>query len=249
MLIHYASDLHLEFYKTIEAFKLLFSSGAQPITNNKSNVLVLAGDIGNPFHSNFSEFINHCCNEYGNVVYVAGNHEYYQKNAKNPFKETDEQIVKITKHLSNFHMLNNSKVIIEDITFIGCPLFTYFPESKYAEAMECMNDFNYYKPQDVVEKNKASTAYLSNYLDNATNEKIVVVTHHLPSYNAIHAKYKWDLYNYLFANALDSLVRKDSIVAWICGHTHKGGSYGKIHINPFGYPGEGNKKEIRTLEL
>lgn len=236
MRVHYASDVHLEFYEDTSRIVALFKGDSE-------GVLVLAGDIGNPYHDSFEHFINTCCERYKHVVYVAGNHEYYNHKG---IDATNEKITKAKP--SNFHFLNNSAVTLDGVNFVGCTLHTYFPESKYKEATDYMRDFKYMKPELYVERNKQSTEYLRSYLE-SSKDKTVVVTHHLPSFDAIALRYKFEPGNYLFANHLDVLVRQSCVSAWICGHTHIGGIYGKIHINPFGYPDEGHPKNTSLLEL
>jgi hypothetical protein len=71
------------------------------------------------------------------------------------------------------------------------------------------------------------------------------VTHHSPSHNSIHPKYKnEELLNGAFHNKLDYMMElADNIKLWIHGHTHDEFDY-KIGItnvicNPRGYPKEG----------
>ncbi len=59
------SDIHLEFSKTF--FKL------PPLTN----YLFLAGDIGKLSHLTFKPFFDYCSNNWKEIFYVLGNHEYY----------------------------------------------------------------------------------------------------------------------------------------------------------------------------
>ena len=55
MIIQYASDFHLELSK------LSFTQILKPtiVENNQNVILILAGDIGNPFTKNYFEFIKY----------------------------------------------------------------------------------------------------------------------------------------------------------------------------------------------
>lgn len=234
--IYYASDIHLEFYETDEQID---REGFQEILDlfpgDSNGILILAGDIGYPWQQIFTEFLKHCCSCYCDVVYTTGNHEYYSE------EFSMEQIDILIQGISheNFHALNNSSVTISGLTFIGGTLFTYYPESKYQEVSKIMNDYNYYSPEEVCKRHRETFEYLNDYINKTDDcDNIIVVTHHLPSYYGLALKYRHLSTNYLYANQLDSLLKKECVKYWICGHTHIPKIFGKLHINPFGYPGE-----------
>jgi len=232
MIIHYASDLHLEFYENEKELLMFFPEF-------KNDFLVLAGDIGYPTDQVFHRFIRQCCDNYKHVIYVPGNHEYYNTIG---MKETDDIIRGID--IPNFHALLDSYVDLEGYRFIGGTLFTYYPKSKYKQARKLMNDYNYYTPEEVISKHKNTVEFL----DKNMSDKNIVVTHHLPSYTGISQQYKYHQGNYLFANHLDVLLRRDNVVLWFAGHTHIPNIVGKLHINPFGYPGE-SIRVLKTVTL
>lgn len=72
--IGYISDVHTEFRKTHES--------VSHIGPEKCDVLVLAGDIGNPFKldNSYRRFLEACTEKAKHTLVVAGNHEYYQDN-------------------------------------------------------------------------------------------------------------------------------------------------------------------------
>lgn len=49
--------------------------------------------------------------------------------------------------------------------------------------------------------------------------KLVVLTHHLPSFRLIVPKYKGHFASCCFASHLDHLI-KDTIIMWLYGHYH-----------------------------
>src|SRR5581483_10940982 len=76
--IWYASDLHLEFLSNkvslvIDLFKASLDKSKD---STKRQILVLAGDIGYP-KSYLRYFLTECKILFQDVLYVAGNHEYY----------------------------------------------------------------------------------------------------------------------------------------------------------------------------
>lgn len=228
--IYYASDLHIEFYEDEKEIKMFFPP-------HPEDILVLAGDIGDPEEESFNRFLEYCSKSYKHVVYTTGNHEYY--NLSKTMEEVDDMIRELSDKYENLHILLDTCVTLDGIKFVGGTLFTYFPEGKYDEAKDVMRDYYFMTPQKTVERHKKTVEFLDNItkLDDNT-EKYVVVTHHLPSYSGISREFKDHPYNYLFANHLDALLRRDNIHAWISGHTHSQNIVGKLHINPFGYPGE-----------
>jgi hypothetical protein len=75
----------------------------------------------------------------------------------------------------------------------------------------------------------------------------VVITHHLPTFALVAAKYaRYGSLNGFFASACDDLIR-EPVRAWIAGHSHtavtihplaRGGGSITCTLNPRGYPGE-----------
>jgi len=94
------------------------------------------------------------------------------------------------------------------------------------------------------QQHNISIAYLTAELDRLkkTTSKVLVMTHHLPSFDLIHPEYKDSEINHLFATNLNRLFHLYKITHWICGHSHKPMNrvIGSTHIwmNPVGYPGE-----------
>ena len=51
-------------------------------------------------------------------------------------------------------------------------------------------------------------------------EKIVVVTHHLPTFAAIEDRHKGSVLNAAYATELGNYIADSRISAWIYGHSH-----------------------------
>jgi predicted phosphodiesterase len=69
---------HAICYKVKNEIDILPSEGAY------ENFLALCGDIGNPFHENYVKFIRRHSERFSHVFIVAGNHEYYSGQNKEP---------------------------------------------------------------------------------------------------------------------------------------------------------------------
>jgi hypothetical protein len=83
-----------------------------------------------------------------------------------------------------------------------------------------------------------------NYLEKTINEsskELIIITHHMPSYDLITPKYKKNMYNQCFASDCSKLFN-NKIKLWIYGHTHDPNDAIINNIrfvcNPYGYPSE-----------
>ena len=104
------SDLHLEFHPTINNLSDLSSkvpSLFEGINNpNKGQtrdiILILAGDVGYPTEKNYWNFIEDCASKYKHVIYICGNHEYYNDRidiVNDTIKFNNEKLRKIYPNL------------------------------------------------------------------------------------------------------------------------------------------------------
>lgn len=239
------SDLHLEF-------------GIFRKITKCAEYLILAGDIGYPEQDIFKQFLTDQSKMFNKVFYVSGNHEYYQNWKRNiQIKSIDETnaIIKddIKKCGNNIFFLNNDFYDLDDdVRIVGSTLWTnILPNSK------SINDsFEIYSDQDtLVNDDYLNKLYKNNveYLENQIkitknlNKKMVIITHHLPSYQLILEKYNtpfYSKYNSHFASNLEYLMNdhNDTIKVWCAGHSH--GFNHKIinnvpcYVNAFGYPKE-----------
>jgi predicted phosphodiesterase len=240
--IQYISDIHLELLQVshIEEFNQLF----QP----KAKICILAGDIGNPFESKYTEFLKtiHC--QFQKIFLIAGNHEYYQ----NTISETKEQIKNVCRQFENISFLDNSYEDYDNIRLIGTTLWTHISKPQFT-----INDVNAIKDFDVEKYNQLhqnAVAFLTDTFTECQNQEkqSIVITHHLPLPELTLPKYKtmfYSKYNQWFCAELNSLVNenKNIIAAWIYGHTHDVSvqtHYGiPFYCNPIGYEHENDLGE------
>jgi hypothetical protein len=249
--IQYASDLHLEILGSVP-----FPSILKPI----APVLALAGDIGNPTTPDYQNFLKYCSSNWDHVVLVAGNHEFYNKKpagkwyAPSTVPERLQACRDVAASFQNVRFLERERVDISGVAFLGCTLWTDLSDPAAAsEAESRMNDYRLIAAEknrvlraaDVTESHARDRAWLDREIAIAAEEEqpVVVLTHHLPSFDLIAAKYKGaGLLNHAFASDCHSLIRRP-VRAWIAGHTHTAatriwppGIQGLV--NPMGYPGE-----------
>jgi predicted MPP superfamily phosphohydrolase len=77
MKIRYLSDLHLEFIKENKIDKFIQNI---PSGSHTDEICIIAGDIGNPYKSNYNTFMEFLTNNFKKSFVITGNHEYYNKN-------------------------------------------------------------------------------------------------------------------------------------------------------------------------
>lgn len=230
----YISDLHLETYK---GFPKL------PVAANN---LILAGDIGNPFKSNYRDFLSYCSTKYEKTFLIPGNHEYW--NHKSIY-ETDSYLFDITSKLNNVTFMKNKVTLFQDTFIVGCVLWstrntknTGGDEEKIRVNAEFLNNLHV---QDV-NWLRLTLNSLIRY-----NKKVLVVTHYLPSFNLMHEKYKNYPHPDRFYSNSDHLI-ENPIDTWICGHTHctmeKNINGVNFLVNSLGYV-DNFQNKIKTVEI
>jgi predicted phosphodiesterase len=209
------SDLHIE-YKNNEV--------PDPLTLIKpsADILILAGDIGSFYkHDQLKKFLTSLCTHFKIVIYIPGNHEYYyQQGYKNQSMYTLlQRFFQFEKTIENLYILNKSSVQIDNICIVGCTLWSLpmVKIPKFIVRIHGMNTQIYYQ------KHKEELTYIKKMMKycKSKNLKLVVVTHHCPTYSVITSQKKIkDKYISLYASHLDYLLSKEYIHTWICGHIH-----------------------------
>ena len=247
MKLRYFSDIHLEFIKPNKLQNIL-----KHMVQKEDEILILAGDIGNPYSENYYNFMKHINQEFKKTFVIAGNHEYYGKysmeNTKNHMKEYFQQ------H-PNISFLENQIEKYNGVNFLGTTLWSHIskPEYEINDLYEIPN-FDHKKYNKL---NKSCIDFMKTALQK--DEKYVIITHHLPSQSLIHEKYKTTQmlpYNQWFYCDMDEFIKKNShkIAAWIYGHTHTPLEQILYDIpmccNPIGYPNENPKKDYtKSIEI
>jgi predicted phosphodiesterase len=246
-----ASDLHLEF----ETITL----------NNTENadVLILAGDICVVKHLKkyqYLDFFKNCSEQFKHVLYVVGNHEHYNYTFNNTVKDLKETL----SIWENIHVLDNETFELDNKTFIGSTLWTdmnnecpltmnaasfAMPDFKIVKYNDGVNYLKY-TPEQSVKEHRKSLQYIKNVIRNCNDKDyylerdVIVITHHSPSEQSCHPKYKHEtLMNGAFHNKLDYMMElSDNIKLWVHGHTHDVFHYAigitQVVCNPRGYPRE-----------
>ncbi|HSB64958.1 MAG TPA: metallophosphoesterase, partial [Anaerolineales bacterium] len=187
------------------------------------------------------------------VIYVLGNHEFYGQAIPKHSHKLKELV-----QGSNIYVLENDCLLLGDVVFLGCTLWTDFklfgdPRVAGFYATESMNDYKKIRVSPDYRKLRSldtaglhfrSRTWLADQFEVYRGRKIVVVTHHLPSARSLPEGYADDILNAAYASHMDAYVEKSSAKLWIHGHKHRSQDYfignTRVICNPRGYPEKPN---------
>ena len=214
MRIQYCSDLHLEFEQNR---KYLLNN---PLSVS-GDILILAGDI-TPLHDEHfkNKFFSFVADNYKQVYWVPGNHEFYYKDLKEFNSSFSIEL------RSNIHIVNNIELIFENIKFVFSTLWSKISQINEKVIEQSVSDFscitNKNKRIKSSDFNKLHTDSFDFIKQSLTNKhsKTIVVTHHLPSSlcnSVIHAK---STINEAFCVDLTQYIEQCNANFWIYGHSH-----------------------------
>ena len=272
MKISICSDLHLEFgYQELPGGEVLILAGdiaeARSIHRNYHSTKVVQ-DTPNEFYR-CSEFFKWECAKYDQVFYVMGNHEHYH----NRFDKTYDILKDVMP--ANVRLLENECAEYNGVVFMGATLWTDNNRNDPLTIQHLkwsMNDYrvvkNHYEYKDVYGKlmpeatggvHRRTVEYFKLCLSMNKDKPVVMITHHAPSFNSIHERYKHDtLMNGGYASNLSELILDNpQIKYWVHGHMHDATDYmiggTRVVSNPRGYVGHestvDNFKPDFTVEI
>jgi len=210
-----ASDLHIE-YNSDQ------NPNAMDLITPVADVLILAGDIGSIYkREQLTSFLQQICPHFKAVLYIPGNNEYYMVNGIQPmdFDKLKSILREIERSIPNLHVLDKNSVQIGDLCIAGCTLWSDVTCKLPKFIVRIHNMFTgLYK-----EKFDQDRIYIENMIKYCKNNKmkLMIITHHPPTYKTLEGCKKRDKFKSLYASNLDYLMEHNSITAWICGHVHK----------------------------
>jgi Predicted phosphohydrolase len=218
MKIQYASDLHLEFSANSSYLK---QNPLKPV----GDVLVLAGDIGYLNDDNFSKhpFWNWVSDNYRQVIVAVGNHELYKY----------YDLTKIPHGLvctirDNVKCYYNAVVQIGNVDFIVSTLWAKIPLEEAYVTEQGVSDFRriLYNDQTLTWDNfnrehDKCFHFLQEEVSKSMAEHIIVVTHHVPSFQLSSPDYKGSSINGAFTVELEQYIENSPVEYWIYGHSHR----------------------------
>jgi len=238
-MIDLISDTHLDFFKDREQVNQLLNG----LVSN-SDTLVIAGDFCEINHDSYFEYLRILCDKYLNVIYVFGNHEWYDITFDNG--ETHKKVKKLANR-DNLYLLQNEAIIalVNGIETEFVCASGFFPDSRKArENKLLLNDFRYINDYEPFVSNLETRIFFEDYLKRKkTTRNRIVVTHHLPSYKSIPRQFLAEDRTNCYYNS--GLFQRDyNIDYWLHGHTHDqfdyledldDGQKCRVVCNPTGY--------------
>lgn len=234
------SDLHLEFDGDEEANAFVSSLDPEGI-----DVVVLAGDICS--YSQVFSALSLICKRFSEsiVIWVHGNHEYY-------FSTRDavrERSLAAMDMFKNLRWLDNDVIVVKDQRFLGTTL--WFNEVTHS-FRNGTYDFKAIKGLQTWVKTAALTS--RKFLEKETKQGDIVITHYLPLWSSVSARFNNDPCNQYFVHNVEDVIRKSKPKLWIHGHTHDSMMYVVVHddssttnvvCNPRGYTPEELNPDFR----
>ena len=257
--IRIISDIHLEFFKNND-FELEVSD------DEKNTILILAGDICIAAKAKrFDYFFDNISNRFKTILYILGNHEYYNSSILMTRVKLEDSIDKYR----NIIVLEDETYETDEVCFIGSTLWSDFDDNNpiaMFDAKHKMNDSRIirhgpsvepwrrkFSPEDAYVIHKTSKKFIFDTIKNS-NKKIVVITHMGPSYQSIASEYIGDKLNGAYVSNLENDIIGSGPDLMIHGHVHRSFDYmigdTRVICNPHGYIGQEYNPNFKpTLEV
>lgn len=253
------SDIHQEIREVDESF---FNIAV--LDNEKDQILILAGDydqinrLNKPFKESMlrKEMFKSLCERFKYVLYVFGNHEYYQGKIGGSYSDKN---LSFSHDIPNLHILSRytPSVYIDGIKFVGATLWTSLNNVSYLDKYKVSDvskikqfnkgRFGHLQKDFVVSEHEQDLKWIKNEIKGEDN--VVVITHY-PPIHIVDPRYKNDIWKDHNCNQLnDFILENKQIRLWVCGHVHqkdlliKNVGETKIFMNTIG-----NKKQTDEPE-
>lgn len=219
MRIQYASDLHLEFGDNTKCLK------ENPLVSS-ADILVLSGDIGYLGDANYltHPFWDWVSANFRQVIIVPGNHELYK------FFDINELHEGWTLEIRpNVKVYYNSVIHLDEETdLIASTLWAYVPPSEEYLTERCVSDFKRIRngefrlsAQRFNKEHMKCRTFIQNALEESKAARIIVATHHVPSFELMSPEFKNSSINGAFTVELGRFISDSRIDCWIYGHSHR----------------------------
>ena len=218
------------------------------------DVSILAGDIGSPGSSASQRFRGAMGLPSKPIVWIAGNHEYYERELHHEVK-----LMRTAATSHDIHFLDGDAVVIDGVRFLGCTLWTDFklrialpglpdePEILLSDREHGMYESGRYvadypairvessrrggvlgqerlHPMGTLKMHRRQRRWLLEQLAMPFAGPTVVVTHHAPHRNSLAPKFATEWLSTAFVSELPPEFFEVPVL-WIHGHTHTSFDY------------------------
>lgn len=219
MRVQYASDLHLEFGENSRWLK------EHPLIPS-ADILVLAGDIGYLGDDNYIShpFWNRVSEDFNQVIVVPGNHELYKFFDINELRNGWQLEIR-----HNVSVCYNSVIALnEETDLIASTLWAHISPSEEYLTERCVSDFKRIRngefrlsAQRFNEEHEVCRNFIEKAVSESNAERIVVATHHVPSFTLMAEEFKDSSINGAFTVEVAGMIAESRINCWIYGHSHR----------------------------
>lgn len=208
MKYYYISDIHLEWLKKIYFNQILKYFDVL----TKNDVIIFNGDVCSPKYQ-LDTLLNYLSHKVKHIIYVAGNHEYYDSS----IEEIDNYITSLEDKYLNFSFLNNKKIVINNIEILGGTGWANVLNNRVSN----LNDFkviNGMTPEKMTLLYESYYMFLKNNIDNKKQQ--IIISHFVPCKKLINKKFKDSDLNFYFCNGIYDTLYDCSPKYWLYGHDH-----------------------------
>ena len=192
--------------------------------------------------------------------------------ADKTFTGTEAEIRRLVGRHTNVHFLQESVYLIDSvkIAVVGATLWTAPALRRWDQLSSavigetgCRGEYRavykrdeytgglrVFHPSDITGLHVRHSQFIARYLNSSwggvpEGYRVIVLTHHMPTLLLNPPEFKDHPLVSCYASSLDGLL-KEPVVAWICGHSHRGrqlrmDSGCLAALNPLGYKGESGK--------
>lgn len=238
MQLQIVSDIHTEFYGKDQGRKVLQRIAKD--TSSEVDAILIPGDLSTTKGLRYA--FSRLCDDYKNVIYTPGNHEYYGSSKS----EIAELLQEVKEKHSNLHILDRDVVEIEGQRFVGCTL--WFPPTHFVISYpHYTNDMKLIKADRdkfcrlqhwILEEFSINREFLSREVQKGD----VVLTHYIPCPEGIHPNWQGQAGNAFFMGDVTDIIQSNKPKLWTFGHTHDALEFKlgdtQFYCNPVGYPQE-----------
>ena len=224
------------------------------------DVVILAGDISS--HTHGLAWASSAFEQ--PVVYVAGNHEYYDAHLG-----LLAELQKPQWEYADVHFLERRTFELAGARFLGCTLWSGFDlhgadrvDAYMAIARRGINDYwmirakggKRLEPRDTRKLHQSAVRWLDAELSKPFAGQTVVITHFAPHPRCVAAEHRVSDVSPYFVSDLSWLMEKHRIDIWCYGHTHTNISFVaengcRVVSNQRGYPREQSPGFLRDLVI
>ena len=249
------ADLHLEFEQNRE---WLIANPIIPV----GEVLLIAGDIVTDKNADLAkDFYASVADKFPLIITTMGNHEFYGGYLDYAYPHYLEWVG------SNILKLNNAVHIHHDVKFIVSVLWSKVSDDNKTLIKNKLNDYHQIKSlspekinisvDDTNRLHSLSLDFILQELSKPFTGKIVIMTHHIPSFETIGIDRRFSNLREAFSTNLDDIIKEHpQINLWVHGHAHDFSQI-KVHNtivtrNPLGYVNRSEHKDFRrdyTVEI